>query len=166
MLRRSGIGEGFFFTTLLHTLYCVKEQGGLSNHTCTSCRMSLSVRIVAVGGVFVVWWNRNVKILEGRDSVLKREATIPICHTLCSVLCLSGSAHHFSQHCKAPCDLGDVLELGEVLLFEDVFLRHAVLPEVLSQELHPFPARTQILLRETELLERSAVNTMLSTFSW
>ena len=35
--------------------------------------------------------------------------------------------HHLGKHCKTPGDLGYVLELCEVLFFEDVFLRHAVL---------------------------------------
>ena len=58
---------------------------------------------------------------------------------------LSLVTHHFCKHCEAPGDLGDVLELDEVCLFEDVFLRHAMLPKVLPQKFHPFPTRTQIL---------------------
>ena len=106
------------------TLYCVKKQGGpltISilgwpielettlntiwtlltgqskhvNHMHVAYVSFQSVWIVAVGGVFVVWRNRNVKVLKRRDSVLERTRHFridiryvqpPVCHLALTIL--------------------------------------------------------------------------------
>lgn len=122
MLRRSEIGEGVLTThslfiasrnrvahytisilgwpieleTTLNTIWTLLTgQSKHVNHMHVAYVSFQSVWIVAVGGVFVVWRNRNVKVLKRRDSVLERTRHFridissvqpPVCHLALTIL--------------------------------------------------------------------------------